>query len=233
MSVVLVVEDDPAILRGLSESLRMERHDVLTAEDGEAGYRVAVEKKPDVMILDLMLPKLNGFEVCRKLRLEGFTAPILMLTARGEESDRVLGLDLGADDYVMKPFSVRELLARVRALLRRMQAPGELPDEIRFDDVVVDFLRYEALKGGRAVEMTRKEFGILRVLAGKAGQVVTREALLNEVWGYDSYPTTRTVDNHIALLRNKLEQNPAEPRHLLTFRGVGYKLVVEPQGSAL
>jgi len=233
MSVVLVVEDDPAILRGLSESLRMEKHDVLTAEDGEAGYRLAVEKKPDVMILDLMLPKLNGFEVCRKLRLEGFTAPILILTARGEESDRVLGLDLGADDYVMKPFSVRELLARVRALLRRTQAPDGLPDEIRFDDVVVDFLRYEALKGGRAVEMTRKEFGILRVLAAKLGQVVTREALLNEVWGYDSYPTTRTVDNHIALLRNKLEQNPAEPRHLLTFRGVGYKLVVEPQGGSL
>ena len=233
MSIVLVVEDDPAILRGLSESLRMERHDVLTAEDGEAGYCLAVEKKPDVMILDLMLPRLNGFEVCRKLRLEGFTAPILILTARGEESDRVLGLDLGADDYVMKPFSVRELLARVRALLRRTQAPDGLPDEIRFDDVVVDFLRYEALKGGRAVEMTRKEFGILRVLAAKLGQVVTREALLNEVWGYDSYPTTRTVDNHIALLRNKLEQNPAEPRHLLTFRGVGYKLVVEPQGASL
>ncbi|MBI4472112.1 MAG: response regulator transcription factor [Acidobacteria bacterium] len=228
MSLVLVVEDDHAILRGLEESLRFERYDVLSAEDGESGYRLALEKKPDLIILDLMLPKINGFEVCRKLRSERFVAPILMLTARGEETDRVLGLDLGADDYVTKPFSVRELLARVRALLRRTQASDALPNELRFDDVAVDFLRYEALKGGRSVEMTRKEFGLLRVLAAKAGQVVTREALLNEVWGYDNYPTTRTVDNHIALLRTKLENNPADPRHLLTFRGVGYKLVIGP-----
>src|SRR5262249_1024887 len=172
-------------------------------------------------------------EVCRRLRAEGFVAPILMLTARGEETDRVLGLDMGADDYVTKPFSVRELLARVRALLRRTQASDTLPNELRFDDVVVDFLRYETVRGGRLVEMTRREFGILRVLAGEAGQVVAGDRWVREGGGYESDTTRGTVDNHIALLRAKLENNPAEPRRLLTFRGVGYKLVVEPHEGAL
>src|SRR5215470_10053903 len=157
MSLVLIVEDDPAILRGLKESLRRERYDVVSAVDGETGYRLALEKKPDLVILDVMLPRMTGFEMCRKFRAERFRAPILMLTARGEESDRVLGLDLGADDYMTKQFSVREFLARVRALLRRNEKPDKLPDEIRFDDVVVDFRRYEALKGGEPVELTRKE----------------------------------------------------------------------------
>ena len=172
-----------------------------------------------------MLPKLSGYEICRKVRGEGLTTPILMLTARGEEADRVLGLDLGADDFVTKPFSVRELMARVRALLRRAHPPKALPDELRFDDVQVDFRRYEARKGEKPLEMTRKEFGVLRLLAARSGEVVTREDLLNEVWGYENYPTTRTVDNHIALLRSKLEQDPSEPRHLLTVHGVGYKFV--------
>ena len=226
MSVVLIVEDDPAILRGLKESLRRERHDVLSAVDGETGYQVALEKKPDLVILDVMLPRMTGFEICRKLRAERFRAPILMLTARGEEGDRVLGLDLGADDYVTKPFSVREFLARVRALLRRNEKPDELPDEIRFNDVVVDFRRCEALKRGEPVELTRKEYGVLRLLAARAGEVVTREDLLNGVWGYESYPNTRTVDVHIAMLRSKLEQNPAEPQRLITVHGIGYKLVI-------
>jgi DNA-binding response OmpR family regulator len=225
MSRILVVEDDPAILRGLADNLRFESHEVLTATDGEAGYRLLREEKPDLIILDLMLPKLSGYEICRKLRSEGLTTPILMLTARGEEADRVLGLDLGADDYVTKPFSVRELMARVRALLRRAHPPKALPDELRFDDVQVDFRRYEARKGEKPLEMTRKEFGVLRLLAARSGEVVTREDLLNEVWGYENYPTTRTVDNHIALLRSKLEQDPSEPRHLLTVHGVGYKFV--------
>jgi DNA-binding response OmpR family regulator len=226
MSVVLLVEDDPAILEGLQESLRMERYDVLSAADGLTGYRLAREKRPDLVILDLMLPKMGGFEICRKLRAEAFTAPILMLTARGDEGDRVLGLDLGADDYVTKPFSVRELLARVRALLRRQEKSDKLPDELRFDDVVVDFRRCEALKHGSAVELTRKEFGVLRLLAAKAGEVVSRDDLLNGVWGYDSYPNTRTVDVHIALLRSKLEDKPSTPRRLITVHGMGYKLVI-------
>ena len=226
MSLVLIVEDDPAILRGLTDNLRFERHDVVTAADGEAGYRAAVERKPDLVILDLMLPKMGGMEVCRKLRADGVSVPVLMLTARGEESDRVLGLDLGADDYMTKPFSVRELLARVRALLRRTQPSEALPDELRFDDVVVDFRKYEAARRGEAIELTRKEFGVLRLLAARAGDVVTRDDLLGSVWNYESYPTTRTVDNHIAALRAKLEDNPAAPRRLITVHGVGYKLTL-------
>jgi DNA-binding response OmpR family regulator len=225
MSRILVVEDDPAILRGLADNLKFESHEVLTATDGETGYRLIQEKKPELIILDLMLPKLSGYEICRKLREEGVATPILMLTARGEEADRVLGLDLGADDYVAKPFSVRELMARVRALLRRAHPPKALPDELRFDDVLVDFRRYEARKGRKTLEMTRKEFGVLRLLASRTGEVITRDDLLNEVWGYENYPTTRTVDNHIALLRSKLEQDPSQPRHLLTVHGVGYKFV--------
>ncbi len=226
MSRILVIEDDPAILRGLTDNLQYESYEVLTATDGGAGYRLIVEKNPDLVILDLMLPKMNGYELCRRVRGEGITTPILMLTARGEEVDQVMGLDLGADDYVTKPFSVPELLARVRAMLRRVRPAESLPPELGFDDVVVDFLRYEAQKGGKPLRMSRKEFGILRLLAAQAGQVVTREDLLNEVWGYENYPSTRTVDNHIASLRAKLEEDPSHPRRLLTVHGVGYKLVM-------
>ena len=226
MSLVLIIEDDPAILRGLNLSLRLERYDVLTSTDGEAGYRLAREKKPDLLILDLMLPNMGGFEICRKLRADGFSAPILMLTARSEESDRVLGLDLGADDYITKPFSIKELTARVRAHLRRMQTTDALPDELRFGDVLVDFRRCEALKRGKPVELTRKEFGLLRLLAARAGEVIKRDDLLTQVWGYESYSGTRTVDNHIASLRAKLENKPAEPRHLITVHGIGYKLTI-------
>jgi DNA-binding response OmpR family regulator len=226
MSVVLIVEDDLAILRGLSDNLTLQQYDVLTATDGDVGCRLALEKKPDLLILDVMLPNMSGFEICRKVRAEGLTAPILMLTARGEESDRVLGLDLGADDYMTKPFSIRELLARVRAHLRRVEHSEQLPEELTFDDVVVDFKKYEARKGGRALEMTRKEFGILRLLAAKAGVAVTRDDLLSDVWGYEHYPTTRTVDTHIAMLRAKLEANPSEPQRLITVHGVGYKLTI-------
>ena len=225
MTRVLIVEDDPAILRGLKDNLLAESYEVLTASDGEAGYRLIREQEPDLVILDLMLPRMSGYEVCRKLREQGITTPILMLTARGEEADRVLGLDLGADDYVTKPFSVRELLARVRAIVRRANPPKPLPDELRFDDVVVDFRRYEARKGERRIAMTRKEYGLLRYLAARSGEVVRRDELLEEVWEYRNYPTTRTVDNHVLALRAKLEDGPAEPRHLITVHGVGYKFV--------
>jgi DNA-binding response OmpR family regulator len=225
MSVILAIEDDPAILRGLADNLRFESYEVLTAADGQAGYALIREKRPDLIILDLMLPKLSGYEICRKVRAEGIRTPILMLTARGEEADRVLGLDLGADDYVAKPFSIRELMARIRALLRRAQPPKTLPDELRFDDVAVNFVSYEAHKAGRPLEMTRKEFQLLRLLASRTGEVVARDELLNEVWGYENYPTTRTVDNHIAGLRAKIEREPADPQHLKTVHGVGYKFV--------
>jgi DNA-binding response OmpR family regulator len=227
MSTILVVEDDPAILRGLADNLKFESYSVLTAASGDVGLTTAREKKPDLLILDLMLPKLSGYEICRKLRAEGNQVPILMLTARGEEGDRVLGLDLGADDYVTKPFSIREVLARVRALLRR-SAPEKAaaPDELRFSDVAVDFRSYEATKGGQPLELTRKEFGLLRYMASRPGEVLTRDELLNEVWGYESYPTTRTVDNHVAGLRAKIERDPANPEYLRTVHGVGYKFVI-------
>jgi len=229
MKRILIIEDDLAILRGLKDNLEYESYEILTAEDGEQGYCLIREKKPDLIILDLMLPKMSGYELCRKVREEGVTTPILMLTARGEEVDRVLGLDLGADDYVTKPFSVPELLARVRAILRRVQRSkvGNLPGELRFGKVSIDFKRFEARRAGKILNMSRKEFGVLRLLAARAGEVVTRDELLDEVWGYDQYPTTRTVDNHIALLRTKLEEDPSKPRHLLTVHGVGYKLVME------
>jgi len=225
MTTILTIEDDPAILRGLSDNLQFEGYEVITATDGETGYKLQRERKPDLIVLDLMLPRMSGLELCRKLRGEGIQTPILMLTARSEEPDRVLGLDLGADDYVTKPFSVRELMARVRALLRRSQPPGNLPDDLQFGGVEIDFRSYEARRDGAAVEMTRKEFAILRFLASRAGEVVTRDDLLNEVWGYESYPTSRTVDNHVAGLRAKLEKDASQPEHLKTVHGVGYKFV--------
>jgi len=227
MKRILVVEDDTAILRGLKDNLEYEHYEVITATDGEQAYNLVREKKPDLVILDLMLPRMSGYEVCRKVRGEGLTVPIVMLTARGEEADRVLGLNLGADDYVTKPFSVPELLARIRAVFRRLEnvRTGNLPAELHLGDLAVDFKRFEAHKAGRVLEMSRKEFGVLRLLAARAGEVVTRDELLDEVWGYDRFPTTRTVDNHIALLRSKIEDDPSRPRRLITVRGVGYKLV--------
>jgi DNA-binding response OmpR family regulator len=225
MARILIIEDDPAILRGLADNLGCESYEVVTATDGESGYSLARTANPDLIVLDLMLPRMSGYELCRKLRAESVATPIVMLTARGDEADRVVGLDLGADDYITKPFSVRELLARIRAVLRRAQVQTALPAELRFGNVTVDFRRYEARKGGRPVELTRKEFGLLRMLAAREGEPVTRDDLLNEVWGYDASPTTRTVDNHVASLRAKLEDDPSEPQHLFTVHGVGYKWV--------
>ena len=225
MSKVLVIEDDAAILRGLADNLVHEGYEVVTATTGEAGYDLQKSQKPDLLILDLMLPRMSGLELCRKLRSEGVQIPILMLTAKSEESDRVIGLDLGADDYVTKPFSLRELMARVRALLRRIHTEIGLPDELQFGDVQVDFRRYVARRCGKLVEMTRKEYATLRLLVARAGEVVTREELLNEVWGYEAYPVSRTVDNHIAGLRSKLEKDPSRPVHIRTVHGVGYKFV--------
>lgn len=225
MTRVLVIEDDAAIVRGLTDNLEAESYDVISARDGEEGYRLIKECEPDLVILDLMLPKQSGYEVCRKVR-EELTVPILILTARSEETDLVLGLDLGADDYMTKPFSLTELLARVRALLRRAERTPAAPDRLAFDDVKVDFLSHEVTKAGEPVRLTRKEIGTLRFLAARAGEVVTRNELLKEVWGYKRFVSTRTVDNHIAALRAKLEDEPGSPRRLLTVHGVGYKLVV-------
>jgi DNA-binding response OmpR family regulator len=225
VSRIILVEDDPSISRGLADNLRFDGHEVTACANGDEGYRLIVERQPDLVVLDLMLPGLSGYEICRRLRGQGSTVPILMLTARSDEADRVQGLDLGADDYVSKPFSIREVLARVRALLRRTQPSRKEIEELRTGDIVVDFRRYEVTRAGQRLDMTRKEFGLLRLLASRAGEVLTRDELLNEVWGYDALPTTRTVDNHIASLRAKLEKDPARPLHLQTVHGVGYKWV--------
>jgi DNA-binding response OmpR family regulator len=225
MTTVLIIEDDPAILRGLADNLRFEGYEAITASDGETGYRLQLERNPDLILLDLMLPRMNGLEFCRKLRGAGIQTPVLMLTARSEESDRVLGLDLGADDYMAKPFSVRELMARVRALLRRSQPGSALPDTLKFGEAGIDFRSYEAHRNGKPLEMTRKEFAILRYLASRAGEVVTRDDLLNHIWGFEQFPSTRTVDNHIAGLRAKLEHDASQPEYIRTVHGVGYKFV--------
>jgi DNA-binding response OmpR family regulator len=225
MSRILIVEDDEAIAQGLRDNFQFEGHETQWAADGEAAVRMARADKPDLIVLDVRLPRMSGYEVCRKLRGAGSTTPILMLTARGEEEDRILGLDLGADDYVTKPFSVRELLARARALLRRTSASPELPDELRIGDIVVDFRSYEAHRAGRPIDLTRKEFGVLRLLAAREGRVVTRDEMLENVWGYNAGQSTRTIDNHMATLRAKLEDDPSHPRNLHTVHGVGYKLI--------
>lgn len=227
MSRILIVEDDEAIAQGLRDNFQFEGHETQWASDGETAVRLAREEKPDLILLDVRLPRMSGYEVCRKLRAAGSTTPILMLTARGEEEDRILGLDLGADDYVTKPFSVRELLARARALLRRTSVAPEMPDELRIGDIVVDFRSYEAHRAGRPIELTRKEFGVLRLLAAREGRVVTRDEMLETVWGYNAGQSTRTIDNHVATLRAKLEDDPSHPRNLHTVHGVGYKLTRE------
>jgi len=229
MTKVLVVEDDPGILRTVADNLRFEQYDVSTAADGETAYALYERDQPDLIILDLMLPRMSGLELCRKLRAEDVQIPVLMLTARSQEADRVRGLDLGGDDYVTKPFSMPELMARVRALLRRTMAAPGVPDALKFGQAQVDFERYAAHRRGRPIEMTRKEFALLRFLASRKNTVVTRDEILNKVWGLESYPVTRTVDNHIASLRAKLEVNPAHPAHIQTVHGVGYKFVPDAE----
>jgi DNA-binding response OmpR family regulator len=223
MSRILIIEDEYALQRALADSFRFESYEVLTSSDGETGYRMAKEKSPDVILLDLMLPRMSGYDVSRKLRAEGFHTPILMLTARGEEEDRIAGLDMGADDYVSKPFSVRELSARVRALLRRTVPLRSMLGELLFDDVKIDFRSFEARKRNQSVDLTRKEFHLLRLLASRAGEAVTRDELLDQIWGEDTNVTTRTVDTHVANLRAKLERDPRQPKHLITVHGIGYR----------
>ncbi len=229
MKRILIVEDEIALLKGLRDNLEYENYEVLTASNGETGLALIREKRPDLVVLDIILPKVNGFEVCRRVRREGIRVPILMLTARSEEGDRVRGFDCGTDDYLTKPFSVPELLGRIRAILRRTESGREQSplERIMIGGVEIDFKRFEAKRNGGRIEMSRKEFGILRHLAMRKNEVVGRDELLDRVWGYDRYPTTRTVDNHIALLRAKIEPDPSHPRYLLTFRGVGYKLALE------
>jgi two-component system alkaline phosphatase synthesis response regulator PhoP len=225
MTKILIVEDDPAMSVALRDGFEFEKYAVEMAADGEEGLRIASRGDHDLMILDVMLPKKSGLDVCKELRKNGSTAPIIMLTARGQEIDKIVGLKLGADDYVTKPFSFMELLARVEAILRRMSRTAS-GDEFAFGNVTLDFRTYQATKSGAGLELTPREFRILKYFIDHTDEVVSREALLNHVWGYDSSAFTRTVDTHMARLRQKIENIPAEPRHLITVHRVGYKFVL-------
>lgn len=222
--LIAVIEDDEGVRQSLVLNLELEGFSIVQAPDGEQGIQVVNEHKPDLIILDVMMPRKDGLQTCRELRNAGISTPLILLTARSAEVDKVLGLELGADDYLAKPFGMLELVARVKALLRRTSTMHEV-DRIHFDDVVIDFKAYKAERANQLLELSAREYRLLRYLVAKRGTVVTRDELLDEVWGYNSYPSTRTVDNHIARLRQKIEENVETPRHILTVHGVGYKFV--------
>jgi DNA-binding response OmpR family regulator len=223
---VLIVEDDQAMAVALRDGFEYEGYNVHVARDGAAGLKLAGERDLDLIILDVMLPKLSGFDICKHLRGNGNTTPIIMLTARGQEIDKVVGLKIGADDYVTKPFSFMELMARVEALLRRTARQPEAQDDYSFGDVVVNFKKFEVTKDGKLLEISPREFNILKFFIEHRGEVITRDQLLDTVWGYSSFPITRTVDMHIAKLRQKIENSPHDPHHIITVHRVGYKFVV-------
>ncbi|MGA2533869.1 MAG: response regulator transcription factor [Candidatus Aminicenantales bacterium] len=225
MTKILIVEDEESILMPLEDNLRLEGYEVSCARNGLEGLAMAGEHCYDLIVLDIMLPKMDGFEVCKRLRQDRVMTPILMLTAKSQEIDKVLGLELGADDYVTKPFSSRELLARVKALLRRASKLVRGIDFYRFGDIELDFVKYEARKGGQPVPLTALEFALLHFLVQNKGRVVRRNDVLDRVWGKDVYVDARTVDKHISLLRKKFEDDPQKPEYILGVRGVGYKFV--------
>jgi DNA-binding response OmpR family regulator len=228
MSKILIVEDEESILMALEDDLSNEGYSVTGETDGARGLERAQTGGYDLFILDIMLPGLDGLEICKKLRSAGDATPILMLTAKSQEVDKVLGLELGADDYVTKPFSRRELLARIKALLRRAEPADSALSQFRFGDVEVDFKAYEVTKSGRSVDLTAKEFALLRLLIERRGEALRRDVILNEVWGGDSDVFPRTVDTHIVHLRQKIEDDPANPKFVVNIRAVGYKFVADP-----
>jgi len=225
MKRILIIEDDMAILRGLKDNLEAEHFEVSSENDGSKGYQMAKKRQFDVILLDIMLPSMNGMEICKQLRFDGIQAPILMLTSKGTELDKVMGLEIGADDYITKPFSIRELIARIKALLRRQATVVSNLEEFTFDDVHLDFNKQEAHKGKKAIDLSAKEFELFKYFVEREGQVITRVQLLDDVWGYEATPTTRTVDNYILGLRKKVETHPSKPKHLLTVHTAGYKFV--------
>lgn len=225
---VLIVEDDEAMSIALRDGFQYEGYSVTVAKDGEAGLKLATEDEPDLILLDVMLPKMTGLDICKQLRGDGNGVPIIMLTARGQEIDKVLGLKLGADDYITKPFGFMELLARAEAVLRRARGPAgnggaAAPETYRFGDVAIDFKRHEAKKAGHPIDLSPREFQLLAYFIQHKGEIVTREKLLDTVWDYNAIPFTRTVDMHIAKLRKKIEDNPSDPKHIVTVHRLGYK----------
>ncbi|HEY6248152.1 MAG TPA: response regulator transcription factor [Pyrinomonadaceae bacterium] len=222
---ILIVEDEPAMVQGLRDNFEYEGYEVISAADGVDGLNRAMADQPDLVVLDVMMPKMSGLDVCKQLKARKPSMPIIMLTARGQEIDKVVGLELGADDYVTKPFSIRELMARVKAVLRRASPQAANAEVYRFSDVEVNVRSNEVLRGGQPVELSSKEFALLAYFVAHPAETLSRDRLLDAVWGYENYPTTRTVDAHIVHLRQKLEPNPEEPRFILTVHGSGYKFV--------
>jgi two-component system alkaline phosphatase synthesis response regulator PhoP len=225
MTRILIVEDEPNMVSGLRDNFEYEGYEVITASDGSEGLERALSDSPDLVVLDVMMPKMSGLDVCKQLKAKRPSIPVIMLTARGQEVDKVVGLELGADDYVTKPFSIRELMARVKAVLRRAHTLPKEHDRYSFGDVEVNLRSYQVLRKGKPVDFSAKEFELLKYFICHAGETLSRDRLLEDVWGYNHYPTTRTVDAHIVHLRQKLEPNAAEPRFILTVHGVGYKFV--------
>jgi DNA-binding response OmpR family regulator len=223
---ILIIEDEADLVKGLKLNLADEGYELAWASDGREGLRRALDEAPDLVILDIMLPGMNGLEVCRELRQKKAGVPVIMLTAKGEEVDKIVGLEIGADDYMTKPFSVRELLARIKAHLRReKREPRNAPKTCVFGDVEVDLVHFKVRRAGQEHDLTALEADILKYLIAHKGEVVSREALLDKVWGYDKFPTTRTIDNHIMKLRKKIEDDPARPRHIFSIYGEGYRFM--------
>jgi DNA-binding response OmpR family regulator len=222
---ILVVEDEPAMVAGLRDNFEFEGYEVITAHDGVQGLERALDESPDLVVLDVMMPRMSGLEVCRQLRAKRASLPIIMLTARGQEVDKVVGLELGADDYVTKPFSIRELLARVKSVLRRTAVLPRDKELHSFADVEVDLRRCRVLRSGKALDISSKEFDLLKYFICHPGETLSRDRLLEDVWGYENYPTTRTVDTHLVRLRQKLEPDPEQPQYFLTVHGTGYRFV--------
>src|SRR6266478_2998694 len=222
---ILIVEDEPAMVAGLRDNFEYEGYEVISAADGAEGLARALADNPDLVVLDVMMPRMSGLDVCKQLKAKRASLPIIMLTARGQEIDKVVGLELGADDYVTKPFSIRELMARVKAVLRRASTPTLAPEIYRFSDVEVNVRANEVRRAGNLIDLSAKEFALLAYFLSNPAETLSRDRLLDAVWGYDNYPNTRTVDTHIVHLRQKLEPNPEEPRFILTVHGSGYKFV--------
>ena len=222
---ILVVEDNEALLMGLEENLRSAGYRVHTAKEGLEGHRLAVERSPDLIILDVMLPGMNGFEICQALRLKGLRTPIILLTARDEEADKLTGFDMGADDYVTKPFSVKELLARIKAILSREDHDSPAPAQYRFGDFILDMNSRTLTKNGKDIPLTRTEFTLLAFFLAHEGEALGRDILLRDVWGVENLGTQRSLDTFVAIVRRKIEKNPAQPRHIVTVHRVGYKFV--------
>jgi DNA-binding response OmpR family regulator len=225
METVLIIEDDSTMLRGLADNFEYAGYKVITASDGEAGLNAALDAKPDLIILDIMLPKINGYEICRLIRKEKLDMPIIMLTAKGQESDIILGLNLGADDYVTKPFSIKELLARVAAFLRRRRQAET--DRYEFGEFILDVPSRKLSKNGLEIKLSPKEFKLLEFFIKRSGRALTRDEILNMVWGYDAFVTSRSIDRFVTTLRNKIEPDPHNPAFIHTIREIGYKF--EPQ----